>query len=223
MENEEVIRQRMEKTRESLTEKLETLEDKLLGSDEETKSAVRDTVAQVKETMHEGVETVKDAVDVQAHVDRRPWLMFGGAVVGGYVLASLLMRDSTPAAAAAMPAPTPAPPPPAPRRQSTGNGHHKSAAPKPEPAATSESLLDAFGPELRQLKGLAVGVTAGTVRELLTKQMPPHLADEIRSIVDGVTRKLGGEPVLSSDLPFMEPPGDEAESSSPFEAEKPRW
>jgi ElaB/YqjD/DUF883 family membrane-anchored ribosome-binding protein len=231
MENEDVIRERMEKTRESLSQKLETLEDKLLGSVEDTKSAVRETVAQVKETMHEGVETVKDAVDIEAHVDRRPWLMFGGAVLGGYILGSLLMRDSTPAPAAAIATTPPKEPAPGTRRHTTGNGHHKPAAPKPQPAAPAqpaeaepESILHAFEPELRQLKGLALGVAAGTVREMLTKQMPPHLADEIRSIVDGVTRKMGGEPVAGSDLPFTESASCQTEqSSSPFEADKPRW
>lgn len=219
MENEDLIRQRMEKTRESLTHKLESLEDKLLGSVEETKSAVRETVAQVKETMHEGVETVKDAVDVPAHVERRPWLMFGGAVLGGYLIGSLLMRESSAPSAAKETAP-------APKRHLTGNGHHKPAPPKPQPQATtqSESVLKAFEPELQQLKGLALGVTIGTMRELLTKEIPPHLADEIRSIIDGMTRKIGGEPVPSCDLPFTEAPGVESEkTSSPFEAEKPRW
>jgi ElaB/YqjD/DUF883 family membrane-anchored ribosome-binding protein len=214
MENEELIRQRMEETRESLTDKLETLEDKLMGSVHEATSAVRETVANVKETMHEGVESVKEVVDVQAHVQRRPWLMFGGAVVGGYLLGSLLTRES--AAPAREPAPLQTPP----RRQHAGNGHHK-PAPKPE-ASTTASFLNMVEPEIRQLKGLALGVALGTVREILTKEVPPHLADELRSIIDGVTRKIGGEPVPGDDLPFQSAKSETESESSPFGSE-PRW
>jgi len=110
-------------------------------------------------------------------------------------------------------------PTPGPKRQPVGNGHHKSA-PKPEPAAQkSSSLLDMIEPEIRQLKGLALGVTLGTVREMVAKEVPPHLADELRGIIDGVTRKIGGEPVAPGDLPFNEAP----EKDSAFCGEQPRW
>ncbi len=221
MENEEVIRQRMEETRESLTDKLETLEDRLIGSVDEARSAVRETVASVKETMHEGVESVKDAVDLAAHVQRHPWLMFGGAILGGYVLGTLLTRasETTPSSV------VPPLPEPSSKRHSPGNGHHKQTPrreTKPEPQGKASHLLDAIEPELRQLKGLALGVALGTVRELVAKEVPPHLAGELRSIIDGVTRKMGGEPVPESDLPFTEACATETQSS-PFSAEKPRW
>jgi len=204
----------MEETRESLTEKLETLEDRLLNSVHDASSAVRDAMDTVKETMHEGAETVKEAVDVPGHVRRQPWLMFGGAVLAGYLVGSWLGRDSE-GRRPREPTPTPAP---APKRQATGNGHHNKPTPKPEPAAKSPSLLDAVEPEIRHLKGLALGVTLGTVREMIAKQVPPHLADELRGIIDGVTRKVGGEPIPPGDVPFTEP----SESSS-FCAEQPRW
>lgn len=216
MENEELIRQRMERTRESLTEKLETLEDKLVGSVQEATSAVRESVAGVKETMHEGVESVKDAVDIPAHVRRRPWLMLGGAVLGGYVLGTLLSREqqasSRPPAAPQMKAP------------SMGNGHHKPAPPLEPPPAQTEGMLHAIEPELQQLRGIALGVTLGTIREMVAKEVPPHLGEELRSIIDGVTRKIGGEPIAKSDLPFTEPASAGMETpSSPSDARQPRW
>jgi hypothetical protein len=219
MENEEMIRRRMAETRESLTEKLETLENRLLGSVDEATSAVRETVASVKETMHDGVESVKDAVDVQAHVQRRPWLMFGGAILGGYVAATLLRRETEADRKEIVPPPAPTPP----KRHGAGNGHHK-PAPKPEAVAEAPSFLKGIEPEINHLKGLALGVTFGTFRELLTKEVPPHLADELRSIIDGVTRKVGGEPIAPGDLPFVAAPtgATETESSS-FDPEKPRW
>lgn len=215
MENEEVIRRRMEETRESLTDKLETLENKLLGSVEDATSAVRETVASVKETMHDGVESVKGAVDIQAHVKRRPWIMLGGAIVGGYVLGSLLTRETEASPARSVASPS--------RRMSNGNGHNKPS--KPEPAISeSPPVIEVFGPELRRLKGLALGVTLGTIRELLTKDLPPHLADQLRSVIDGVTAKIGGEPVPSADLPFNGPATRQEErQTSSFDPEKPRW
>lgn len=216
MENEDLIRERMEKTRESLTEKLETLEDKLVGSVEEATSAVRDAVAGVKETMHEGVESVKDAVDIPAHVERRPWLMLGGAVLGGYVLGRLLMPEEEPQFRRE---------PAVPRRPTFGNGHAKQPPPRTEASGdVSSGIIELIEPEIRQLKGLALGVTLGTVRELLTKEAPEHLADELRNIIDNITRKVGGEPIPAADLPFAESTDQQPEaSSSPYASEKPRW
>ncbi len=218
MEDEEVIRRRMERTRESLTEKLETLEDKLVGSVHEATSAVRETVASVKDTMHESVESVKEAVDIPAHVQRRPWLMVGGSILCGYVLGSLLPREGEVRSRAPGRAPV--------KRPLTGNGHHK-PSPLPEPPESKpEGILGVIEPELQQLKGLALGVAIGTIRELVVKEVPPHLSDELRSIIDGVTRKIGGEPISQSDLPFTEPEPAAPETqkpSSPADARQPRW
>lgn len=217
MEDEELIRRRMERTRESLTEKLETLEDKLVGSVHEATSAVRETVASVKDTMHESVESVKDAVDIPAHVQRRPWLMLGGSVLCGYVLGSLLPREGEVRSSASARTPV--------KRPVTGNGHHK-PAPLPEPPETKQGIFGAIEPELQHLKGLALGVAMGTVRELVVKEVPPHLSDELRSIIDGFTRKIGGEPISQSDLPFTEPESVAPETqnpSSPADARQPRW
>jgi ElaB/YqjD/DUF883 family membrane-anchored ribosome-binding protein len=216
MENEELIRQRMEQTRESLTEKLETLESKLVGSVQEVTSAVRETVAGVKDTMHEGVESVKDAVDISAHVQQRPWLMLGGAILGGYVLGSLLTRDAETTARQPSPVQT--------KRPGTGgNGHHNPPLPQEVPSK-SEGVFHAIEPELQHLKGLALGVTLGTIREMVVNEVPPPLGDQLRSIIDGVTRKIGGEPIGKSDLPFTEPVAPDVKSpSSPFDVEQPRW
>jgi len=182
MENEEVIRRQMAQTREALTEKLETLEQKVADS----VTAVTDTVANVKDKVHEGVATVKEAVDVRVQVDRHPWLILGGSVVCGYVLGSMLPSRREPGL----------PPPMMPERV-FGNGRH--AQEKPEGAATGASWLSAFEPEIHHLKGLALGATLGTVREMLTEAVPPHMAEQLRDIIDAVTRKAGGEPIPKSD------------------------
>ena len=62
MEDEELIRRKMEKTRAALSEKVETLERRLTGS------------------VQESAEAVKNAMDIQAHFERHPWLMLGGSL-----------------------------------------------------------------------------------------------------------------------------------------------
>ena len=201
MENEELIRHQMENTRESLTDKLETLENKLLGSVQQATSAVNETVASVKETMNEGMESVKDAVDIPAHVDRHPWLALGGAVLGGFMLGNLLSRTLEPRQyrAAALPAPP-----------TNGSGRQQAT---PETAIAGASWLSALEPEMQHLKGLALGAALGTLREMLTEEVPPHMADQLRDIIDGVTKKLGGDPL----------PGSDWDALKSGNSNKPRW
>jgi len=220
MENEEVIRQHMAKTRASLTDKLQTLEDKVMNSVNEATSAVTDTVASVKDTMHEGVESVKGAVDIQAHVDRHPWFMLGGSILGGYMLANLLGAGRAEASTVshssrAFPE-MPSPP---------GNGRQRTASP-PVPERSSNKMLAAIEPELQRLKGLALGVALGAVREMLAEEVPPHMAEQLREIIDGVTKKVGGDPMPSSDFGTIKSKpaaGDAAKENAGFETEKPRW
>ena len=218
MENEEIIRHNMEQTRESLTDKLETLEKKVMSSVEKATTAVNETVTSVKETMHEGVETVKDAVDVPAHVERHPWLMLGGSVLCGYVLGTLLSGGKKAPQNAA-----PAPLPPIKPSRVPGNGRHPVEA--PQPVAAGPSWFSAIEPEIQHLKGLALGVTLGTVREILAEQVPPHVAEQLRTIVDGLTEKLGGEPIPSADFAASKCPSESAVATegSGFDVEKPRW
>lgn len=205
MANEELIRENMERTRESLTEKLDALENKVMGSVEEATTAVQDTVSSVKETMHDSVESVKDAVDIPAHVDRHPWLALGGAILGGYVLASVLMREKSPPPSKFTLTPPKSPP----------DKPQPSPSPSAEPASQpppSNGLLGALEPEIRHLKGLALGVTLGTVREMVAKDVPPHLAEQLRAIMDSVTTKVGGEPIAPADLPFTDRPAGAQEN-----------
>lgn len=214
MENEEAIRQQMEDTRTSLTEKLETLEEKLVNTVEETTTAVNETVTAVKETVqesvsavketvqesmstvkdsvHESVETVKDWLDVKAHVEQHPWYMVGGSIACGFLLGSMLgdrkeaPRDRGPSFPQLLASPPPS------------NGGIRDKPQKEEPSWTS-SLLSMFGPEIDKLKGLALGATLGTVREMITSAAPPHMGQQIKDIIDNATKKLGGEPIPSTD------------------------
>jgi len=230
MENEDVIRLQMEDTRTALTEKLETLEDKLMntvqetkaavdetvasvketvvGTVQETRSAVKETVASVKDTMHESVEGVKDMMDVSAHVDRHPWLSVGGAVLCGYLLGSLLPSNQESRGERRLPSPE------VPKTQfGNGDGRHKYQKPQAlAEAPSTPNWLSSFDPELQKLKGMAVGAALGMVRDMITEAVPPQMADQVRTLVDDVTRKVGGDPVPSSTF-----------SASTMGHEKPRF
>jgi hypothetical protein len=67
----------------------------------------------------------------------------------------------------------------------------------------AEGPLGAFAPELDHLQRLALGVVLGTVREMIAGDAPPHMAAHLRVIIDGVTQKVGGELLPSSDWEAM--------------------
>jgi len=196
MENEELIRERMGKTRDELTEKLEVLEQKVVSSVTAVSESVAnvteamsESVANVTDKVNEGVESVKEAVDVNAHVERHPWLMLGGSVLCGYVLGNLIPAEKSSVPKFSLTPPVPA-----------SNGHQYRDEALSRPAqSTAPSWLSKFEPEIQHLKGLALGATLGTIREMLTAQVPPHMADHVREIVDAVTKKVGAEPLPSSD------------------------
>ena len=111
----------IEETRASMTEKLELLEERVRDTLEETKTAVDDIVENVKgtvdetvdavretvdgakstvenivenvkETMDDTVTKVKQSFDLRYQVEQHPWLMLGGSVVAGSLLASFMHR-----------------------------------------------------------------------------------------------------------------------------------
>jgi ElaB/YqjD/DUF883 family membrane-anchored ribosome-binding protein len=224
MENENVIRTEMEETREKLSEKLDTLEQKLAESVEEAKQvvssvnetvhdsvanvkeSVNDTVATVKESVHETVDSVKDFMDIEKQWEQHPWLLAGGAVACGYVLAIATAPAAryTRRSEANVAAPYQSPVPANVRPQ------------RPETATTAKtanaSLLSAFAPELNMLKSLALGATFSTIRELIATQVPPAVAPTIRAMVDGLTKKLGAEPITPT---ATERPSTDSTASAP--------
>jgi len=208
--SEEPIQLQMQETRASLTEKLETLEQKVVGTVENAATAVNETVDAIKETVHEtvatvqggvkeSVDSVKDFMDVPAHVDRHPWLMVGGSVAVGYCLGTLLTQSRPPAV---IPAGNSALWPPAP---SNGVVSQNRVSPASTPAEPS-----IWASEVAKLKGLALGALFGTARELLVSSMPPQMGEQLKDVVDSVTRKVGGQPLPSSDFAKLHEatPGD---------------
>jgi len=198
--SEEMIQLQMQETRASLTEKLETLEQRVVGTVENATTAVNETVDVIKETVHEtvatvqegvkgSVDSVKDLMDVPAHVDRHPWLMVGGSVAVGYCLGTLLAPNPPPApspvsATQALWAPAPT---------------SDVASPNRVPATSAPAEPSMWATEVAKLKGLALGVLFGTARELLVSSLPGQMGEQLKDVVDSVTRKVGGQPLPSAD------------------------
>jgi len=231
MENEDLIRCEMEETREKLSDKLDTLEKKLVDSVEEAttvvttvkesvhdsvesvKETVHDTVATVKESVHDTVDSVKEFMDVEKQWDRHPWLLAGGAVACGFALAIATGRSARSS-----------------RREPQVTPVYQSPVPvnvRPQPTtavapakAPSENWLSAFEPELNMLKSLALGATFGTIRELIATQVPPEVAPTIRTMVDNVTKKMGGEPIMPvpADAPASDSMATSPASKTTFSA-----
>jgi len=205
----DVIRNQMEETRASLAGKLEALEDQLKGTVEGATNTVSDTVESVKDT----VETVKETLNVRRHVQRRPWLMVGGAVALGYLGGCLILprrRKTAGSKRSALPPASSGSPTPA---TNGHNGHRRNGAkrhaaraepsravPPPRPAPPKEEgpLQDA----LKKLSGVAVGGLMGVMRRMVNQVVPEAYAPDATRLVDQVTTKLGGKPL---------PPGQEPE------------
>jgi ElaB/YqjD/DUF883 family membrane-anchored ribosome-binding protein len=109
------IRENIEDTRTAVTEKIEMLEGRVhetmegtkstidtvmdsikrvQGTVEEAKSAVDNILETLKYTMEETIERVKSTTDLIEQVNRNPWIMFGSAIVMGYILSSIDYKRS---------------------------------------------------------------------------------------------------------------------------------
>lgn len=198
--SQEMIQQQMKDTRASLSEKIETLEQKVMGTVENATAAVTETVDAIKESVQEtvttvqegvrsGMDSVKDAFDLPAQVRQHPWAMVGGSVAVGFCVGALLTSSSRPQYA----------PPQASSPPWTPSSSH-GLAPQQLQAASAPAEPGIWASEVTKLKGLALGVLFGTARELLVSNMPIHLGEQIKDVVDSVTRKAGGQPLPSDDV-----------------------
>jgi ElaB/YqjD/DUF883 family membrane-anchored ribosome-binding protein len=227
-------RQDIEETRASMTEKLELLEERVRGTVEsatstvedimesvkgtvgetvevvketvtDAKSTVEDIVENVKDTMDSTVTTVKQSFDVRYQTEQRPWLMFGGAVLVGYLVGGGLARKSTPESSARANA-----------RMSLSEDPMSSAwynsaamsagsdtkelppqySQLPQPAARSGARSQ-FKEEFDILKGALIAVVMHSVREMVKENLP-SVASQFGYAIDSATKKLGARPIAET-------------------------
>jgi len=185
----EVIHGQMEDTRASLTDKLETLENKVRDAVEEATDAVQHTVETVQETVHDVKEGLAHTFDIRAHVEHRPWLMMGGAVVAGYLGGRMTgeSRQEREVAHAG--------------QESLDCSFHNGAGEyeerRQEPAEEHKEGPIQAG--LNVVKGLAVGTVMQLLRQLVTQSLPNEWVPKVVDVVDEITTKLGGTPIHSTD------------------------
>jgi ElaB/YqjD/DUF883 family membrane-anchored ribosome-binding protein len=211
MENEDLIRNEMKETRTALTEKLESLEQKVVDRVTDATSAVtdtvdaikdsvkdtvtnvtetvEDTVAAVKETVHDSAAAVKHWLDIPAHVQDHPWVAVGGSMALGFFLGNLLRR--TPA----LKSPSFPGSPPRERRSRNGSLSESRTTASETPATDQMAGADGLSAGLTKLKSLALGTLFGTARDLVLSAVPKQVGQHLKEIFDGVTQKMGGEPI----------------------------
>jgi ElaB/YqjD/DUF883 family membrane-anchored ribosome-binding protein len=217
----EVIRHQMDETRTHLSEKLEALEQRVVNTVHEAsasvnetigsvKEAVQDTVQTVKDSVHDTVDSVKDTFDVRRQVEARPWTMMAGATALGFLGGYLLTRSRSEerhARSGYQPLVSGnggyAPPPPI-------TGMAPAAAAPKESGGLLATLSKTFEPELKELKGLAVGALLGVVRDVVSDSIPPTMEGKVEEIINGVTTRLGGKPIAGRILPRKPPAETEA-------------
>lgn len=129
----EMLRLKMDDSREALTQKLEQLEEKVTSTVENATAtvaeatanvmetvqtatatvsetvgsvsdAVQGTVDSVRQTVEGTVDSVKETFDLEKQIQARPWLILGGAALLGYVAGRMLIpAGPRPKTSAAMP------------------------------------------------------------------------------------------------------------------------
>jgi ElaB/YqjD/DUF883 family membrane-anchored ribosome-binding protein len=189
----------------------------VLETVEVLKDAVQDTVQNVRDSVGETVDTVRDTFRIEIQMANRPWTVIaisaGLGFVAGYLVtpprrASRLahgpegfQRRGLKATAPLFGYEAPAAAQPSTSSNGAGGDSHATAAEAPpaasSPAAPSvlDSLAHTFEGEISVVKGLALGALGGLVRDFVVPQIPPAFKDKVQEIIDGVTTKLGGEPV----------------------------
>lgn len=222
MENEpELIRDQMQETRTALSEKLEALEHQVTNTVQSATSSVVETVQSVKSAVSDTVDAVKGSVegtvssvketvagafDLSAHFERHPWVTLLGSVAVGYVGGRLLHRGESrevhePRMSVAPPSRFAEMAEPAYTPQTNGGSR------KAEPSAAQgmlSGLMDIAGGELDKLKAVGLSALTGVVRDLLKQSVSGEIGSRLGDWVDGVTRKMGAQPLSQPILPQRE-------------------
>src|SRR5262245_25641012 len=88
----EMIEDRVNKTMEGTKSTVDNVMERVKGVQEtieEARSTIDHLLESIKYTMEETIERVKYTANLIEQVDQNPWIMFGSAVVTGYVLGGL--------------------------------------------------------------------------------------------------------------------------------------
>ena len=174
-ESPELIEQRMQDTRQSLTDKVSALEEQVVGTIQSATTAVNETVENVKtavsDTVNTVTDTVKQSLDVTAQVRENPIVAVGSALAVGFVAGLMLFRSRTSAAASSPSAPA------APAYQPAR------AAEPTRPLAPSiwDAVLTRVGQELFKVGERAVESASASIQQTVNDQIPKLIENLVQS------------------------------------------
>jgi len=201
----DVIRKRIEETRAALQAKLAALEQQVRGTVGDVAARVQTTRAAVEQT----AATVRRSFDLHFQMNERPWAVLGGSFVLGTVVGLALASGTRP------------------RRSRISRGEaplrgEEDEARSVEAMASSggtslfSRLAEPLRPEMDKVRGLAVGVVMGAIRDVLKDAIPPNLAPHVEDILNDVTTKMGGTLLREPVLPSLHPKSSSEPSPGPF-------
>lgn len=201
----ELIRQRMARTRESLSMKLDALEDRTLGVVKDTTDAVVNVAETVEHTVESATKAVQNTVkqsakmlDLGRQVEKHPWPAMGAAVATGFIASWMVSRLTDRGG-----------------RQSTMQHYpHYEPVPagmqamaqsqpsrQPEPSTAQPSFFTSIAgilaPSLDSLKDMAIGTAVGVVKDMAHQNVPQEWTQKIDEVIDDFTEKIVGAPVPS--------------------------
>lgn len=195
----ELIRNRMDDTRASMTDKVETLEKQVTETVQETAQTVAETVStateavdQTLEAISETVETVTETFDISGHIQNHPWLAFGGAVAVGYLFGSMMSANRSAAAPAAALPPEPAHDPDPVEMAETEAEAEIAPEAEAEIAPDASDGRPGLGDLLGGLKGLAIGSTLSMFGQVFLNAVPADMRSGLSGLIKDVTESLGG-------------------------------
>jgi len=210
-DKQQAILKDMEETRSSLSEKLEALESQVAEkvqpvaeAVERVSEAAANIVEDVKETVHEVTDKVEETVkavsaafDFREQFARRPWLALGVAATTGCLLGTLVGGRSSSAQVSS----TPSSPPRHKHGKGGGNGWHRAESQaKADHGGETETQSGLFTEELQKLKGLAISSLMSVIRELAKRGLPEPIGCRVADEIDGLTSRLGAEPIRGAVL-----------------------
>jgi hypothetical protein len=85
---EDRVHETIEGTRSTIDNVMDNVK-RVQGTVEQTKSMIDNVLATIKDSMDETIERVKYTAEIIEQVNKNPWIMFGGAILAGYVLSSI--------------------------------------------------------------------------------------------------------------------------------------
>jgi hypothetical protein len=204
----ENVTERATETVETVKETVDAVKDTVSGTVENVKDTVSGTVETVKESVSSALETIKETFNLQRQVEERPWLVMSGAVLLGFVGGKLIGNLTAPrerhryreydggrARGAAYQNVTESSRPQQEPAHESSAGREESSSHSGWLENVTHNLSEHLGPELNNLKGLALGTLFGVARDMVTRNLPRSLKDEVGNVFNSINQKLGGKKI----------------------------